>query len=76
MIAPFSGWDEEDGQQFLHAFKGELAAFGTMAPEARVEYFPLCLESGSWVEDWYQRLPVAIQASWNLLEATFRQRWT
>jgi hypothetical protein len=51
MIEPFSSHDEEDGQQFLHAFKGELAAFGTTAPEAKVEYFPLCLGSGSWVEE-------------------------
>jgi hypothetical protein len=41
-----------------------------------VEYFPLCLESGSWVEDWYHRLPIAVQASWDLLKAMFWKEWT
>jgi hypothetical protein len=74
MTELFSGQDKEDRQQFLQAFKRGLAAGGATTPEVKAEYiwyFPMCLEPGSQVEYWYHRLPAAVQASWDLLEAAF-----
>jgi hypothetical protein len=48
---------------------------GITAPDAKAEFFMLCLDVDSPVDNWYQTLDPVIRTDWDLLAPEFVREW-
>jgi hypothetical protein len=71
----FGGWNDQHPRKFLRNLQCQMLLSGITAPDAKAEFFMLCLDVDSPADAWHQALDPMIRTNWDKLEAEFMKEW-